>query len=233
MRAYATGRQVAWIGNLNQDAHVAGAYGSPMPTASRLVAASVPPGPSLPRPLSPILPPCRPGERGDGAVAMEAGDGREDGVEVVVDLLVCDSQDTVAKSFQVVIAVQVVGHLRRLFMNGAIELQDQSQLVTEEVGDVGTNGHLPPELETEELPAPQAFPQRFFGRGRYLSKVLSADQRTLVRSSHAMMIPLQETPSPEEALRQTTPSSPGRGEGGGEKRAGVMRAPTGRPPLSI
>ena len=93
----------------------------------------------------------------------ELGDGFEDGVEIFGDLLVGEAENPIAEGVQVGVPIGVMGDLGFFFVNGAVELQDESQLMAEEVRDVGTDGHLPAELEAVKLVAAQASPQHLLG----------------------------------------------------------------------
>src|SRR3954453_2089900 len=104
---------------------------------------AVPPDPPPPRPppppppLSPGPPPFPPGERGEGTVVMKAADGFEDGFDLGLDLVVGEAKDAVAEGVEIGVPVLVMRDLRVFFVDGAVQLQDEPQLVAEEVRDIG------------------------------------------------------------------------------------------------
>jgi hypothetical protein len=117
-----------------------------------------------------------------------AADGFEDGVEVVLELPVRESQDSVAEGLEVGVPVLIVGDLAGLTMHGAVELQNQPQLMAEKIGDVGTNRRLPAKFEIQKAAVSEVGPEDLFGRRESLPQVLCTDQGVFVREAHAVLI---------------------------------------------
>ncbi|HEY3566959.1 MAG TPA: hypothetical protein VGP73_03415 [Thermoanaerobaculia bacterium] len=109
-----------------------------------------------------------------------------------MELLVRVSQDSVAQSLEVGVPVLIVGDLAGLTMHGAVELQNQPQLMAEKIGDVGTDRGLPAELEIQKAAVSEVGPEDLFGRREGLPQVLCTDQSVFVREAHAVLILLTE-----------------------------------------
>ena len=101
----------------------------------------------------------------DGGVVLgdERGEAPQDAIEVVQDLLVAEADH----------AVVVLGEMLRprgiviptLVVHVTVDLNDESQTGAVEIGHVGADRVLPPELQPMEAPTTQRLPQGRLGRG--------------------------------------------------------------------
>ena len=136
---------------------------------------------------------------------MEVGDGLEDAFEVGVELVIGVAENAVAEGVEIRVPVAIVGGLGCFFVDGAVELEDEPQIVAEEVRDVGADRYLTAEFEAVELPVAQAVPQLFFGFRHGSPQQLCAFSCALVGESHGNMIPQRRRPS---SPRPSSPSLP-------------------------
>jgi hypothetical protein len=93
--------------------------------------------------------------------ATAQGDPQElvdDAFGIVEEAMVGDAQDPIAQGSQKEISVGVVRGLRWLLMNIAIELHDETEVVTAEIRDEGGNGELASELDAVKTAVAEQFP---------------------------------------------------------------------------
>lgn len=83
---------------------------------------------------------------------------------VVKDLAVGETEDGTAESAEIEIPVLVVPGLLRVVVHLAVQLDDELEGVTVEVGDEDADGRLPAKLELPQPPVPQDLPQGPLGR---------------------------------------------------------------------
>ena len=96
------------------------------------------------------------GRGSDAAQFVE--DGVADAVEIVADVGVAEAEHAVALSDQVGRAGPVVFRLEGVAVT--VEFDDQFFLPCSEVGDIGTDWHLPRKFHTHQAPTTQFGPQR-------------------------------------------------------------------------
>ena len=94
---------------------------------------------------------------------VEAADGCEEGFEVVSDVLIGDAENAVAEGLQVGVPVQIVGDLGLFVVDGAVQFQDEPQLVAEKVCDVRPDRNLAAEFEAMEAAASKMGPEGLLG----------------------------------------------------------------------
>jgi hypothetical protein len=121
-------------------------------------------------------------------VVVKATDGFEERFEIVFDVLIGDPEDAVAEGFQVGIPVQVVGDLSLFFMDGTVEFKDKPQLVTEEVGDIGTDRSLTAEFEAKKPAASKMGPENLLGRGGISSELSGTECGVFIGEAHGKII---------------------------------------------
>ena len=126
---------------------------------------------------------------------VEAAERVEDGFEVVPDLVIGETQDAVAKGLEIGIPIQIVRDLPLPLVNGAVELQNQSHIVAEEIGDIGADRRLSPKFQPEEPAVPQVIPEPVLGIGRGPPKPLRASHRALIPKPHPHRISQNHNPS--------------------------------------
>jgi hypothetical protein len=90
----------------------------------------------------------------------------DDAFRIVEEAMVGEAQDPIAQGSQKDISVGVVRGLRRLLMNIAIELHDETEVVTAEIRDEGGNGELASELEAVKTAVASPSPGRGESDGR-------------------------------------------------------------------
>jgi hypothetical protein len=82
----------------------------------------------------------------------------DDAFGIVEEAMVGDAQDPIAQGSQKDISVGVVRGLQWLLMNIAIELHDETEVVTAKISHEGGNGELAPELEAMKAAVAEQFP---------------------------------------------------------------------------
>jgi hypothetical protein len=121
------------------------------------------------------------GERGLGSEGLAAGttvhcpggpagilpDGfvnlLEHGVRILEDLLVREAKDREPEGSEIEIPVLVMGGLKPILVDGAVELNDELVAMAVEIRDVAADWHLAAELQTEEIAISKQSPEGFFG----------------------------------------------------------------------
>ena len=106
----------------------------------------------------------RGGVGGGGCLGIDSCiDHRENTRDVFTDLVIPESQNTIAIRFEVLRA-QLIG--LAVSMLAAIQLDHNSQLMTGEVGEVRTDRRLTPEMVLLEWRLPQMLPEFLFSFSR-------------------------------------------------------------------
>ena len=128
-------------------------------------------------------------------------------------------------------------------MRGAVQLDDQLGLFTDEVGEIAADRDLPPELEPAQSVRPDQAPQRLLGQGLGLAETAGVgggvhagedDLSPWARSTEGIGISRFPDPSPRgRGWPRGDPSPGGRGRGpprsGGRERDYEDRRPAGAP----
>ena len=96
-------------------------------------------------------------------------DGLQHGLSLLQDFVVPVAEDPVALGLEKFGATVVVVALRLVL--GAVELDDESVLLADEVGDVRADGHLAAEFAAEQPAASQSLPEPVLGIGAVAAEV--------------------------------------------------------------
>ena len=119
---------------------------------------------------------------------VQAANGSEDGFQVIVNVPIREPEDAEAQSLEVGVPIPVVEDLRVFFMDRAVQLQDELELVAVEVRDVGADRHLAAKLEAEEFPIAQVLPESLFRGSADPPQPLRVNQGALIGNTHGVMI---------------------------------------------
>jgi hypothetical protein len=131
------------------------------------------------------------------------------------DVFVANAEDAEADRFEEVGAELVTGTATHVVVNGAVDLEHESEVGAEEVGDEAGDDLLPPEFESKHRTVAQQSPRRGFGPSRRAAK--SARQLQLLPIDRRA--PNERGPTPlscAEMLTGSDDGSRGRGGQGGE-----------------
>jgi hypothetical protein len=119
---------------------------------------------------------------------VEAADDSKEGFEVVFDVLIGDAENAVAEDLQIGVPVQVVGDLSLFAVDGAVQFQDEPQLVAEEVGDIGTDRGLAAEFETEKAAVSKMGPEGLLGRRGVSAELFGSEYGVSLEKAHQEII---------------------------------------------
>ena len=130
-----------------------------------------------------------------GGVVQSVGDGRVHTLAIAQHLVVPEPQHAVPLGFEE--ARAACFRLGRGIMLPAIDLDDQSRCVADEVGNEPADRHLPAKPITFGLPRPQHLPELLFGFGHVTAEVPGALARTGARSflHHGSVLGITPTPA--------------------------------------
>ena len=90
----------------------------------------------------------------------------QDSLDLIYDLGIPESADMVALAFEIGRALSIITSWRLFRMLAAVELDDETDLMTGEIGEVAPDRNLPPKMRALNRNAPQLFPELGFRIGR-------------------------------------------------------------------